>query len=61
MIISKKKPIYQINERLKHYLERYDREVKLPTSYEDLTRWSQGMTLYDADGKDTLWESDLPQ
>lgn len=57
MIISKKKPIYFINDRLKHYLERYDREVKLPLSYEDLTRWSQGMTLYDADGKDTLWES----
>ena len=57
MEISKKKPYYPIKKKLRSYLEKYDRETKLPVSYDDLTRWNGGFPIYDDSGTDTLWES----
>lgn len=57
MHISKKKPSYPISTQLRKYLEKYDRETKLPVSYEDLMRWKGGFPIMDKNGKDTLWES----
>lgn len=55
--ISKKKPIYPVIQKLRHYLKEYDRESKLPVTYNDLLRYSSSFPLMDKSGNDTLWES----
>lgn len=57
MDISKKKPHYPVSEELRKYLEDYEREIKLPVSYDDLLRYDGGIPIYDKKGNDTLWES----
>lgn len=54
---SLKKPIFPVNERLRHYLLRYGREIKLPASYSDLMRFTYSVPLKDKNGKDTQWET----
>jgi hypothetical protein len=56
-LISKKKLVYKINPDLRSYLVKYGREVKLPVEYEDLLRYHNSITLYDKEGRDTLWET----
>lgn len=56
-IISKKKNIYPISLCLRDYLINNDREISLPISYEDLTRYVNSMALHDKSNKDTLWET----
>ena len=56
-IISKKKKIFKISSYLREYLELYGRERRLEISYEDLTRYSSSIALFDHYGKDTLWET----
>lgn len=56
-IISKKKNIYPIRKALRSYLLKYDREIALPISYEDLLRYDNSIALIDWRGKDTLWET----
>ena len=55
--ISKKKECFPVNKQLRHYLKKYDRETKLPVSYNDLLRYTSAFPLRDKNGKDTLWES----
>src|SRR5699024_11556200 len=55
--ISKKKVFYPINIAFREYLESYDREIKLPLSYEDLRYYDNTISLYDEKGIDTLWET----
>lgn len=55
--ISKKKIFYPINIAFREYLESYDREIKLPLSYEDLKYYDNTIPLYDEKGIDTLWET----
>ncbi|TVR82630.1 MAG: hypothetical protein EA412_01365 [Chitinophagaceae bacterium] len=55
--MSKKKPFYKINPSLRKYLRAYNREFKLPVSYEELAYHQSTIDLYDKDGKNTLWES----
>ena len=55
--ISKKKKLFNINKGLFEYLAQYNRLTELPVQYEDLLRYDNSITLYDKDGKDTLWES----
>ncbi len=55
--ISKKKPSFPINKSLRGYLRAFSREIKLPVSYTDLTRYSNAFPLYNEKGQDTLWES----
>jgi len=56
-IISKKKKIYKISPHLREYLELYGRERILDVTYEDLTRYTSSVALFDHSGKDTLWET----
>lgn len=53
--ISQKKPSYPTSDLLKDYLDRYNRYIKIPISYEDLERFSGSVTVYDKKDKDTLW------
>jgi hypothetical protein len=55
VVISKKKPAYSINPRLRQYLRKYRRETLLPLAYSDLLRFSEAFPLMDKHGKDTLW------
>jgi hypothetical protein len=57
MDISKKKPAYTISPPLRLYLEKFDRDMKLPVSYEGLMHWKEGFPIMDKNGVDTLWES----
>lgn len=53
---SKKKPIFPVNNDLRQYLVKYNREVKLPVSYGDLQRYTYTTPLKDKHGKETAWE-----
>ena len=57
-MITKKKLIYTINEPLREYLKHQERE-STAICYDDLTRYSNSIPLYDHNGKDTLWETVL--
>ena len=54
---SKKKPIFHVNTKLRSYLKKYGREVKLSASYKDLLRFTYSIPLKDKKGNDTLWET----
>lgn len=56
-LISRKKKLYRINNQLRKYLLKYNRESKLQISYADLLRYDNAIVLYDLFGKDTLWQS----
>src|SRR5690349_23500938 len=52
-----KKPFYPISESLRLYLKRYEREVRLPVTYDDLyNNLSFSVALKDKEGKPTEWE-----
>lgn len=53
---SRKKPMYPVNERLRHYLKLHGREVKLPVTYDNLLNYTWSNPIIDKNGKDTLWE-----
>ncbi|MFT2010150.1 hypothetical protein ACMA1I_15860 [Pontibacter sp. 13R65] len=55
--ISKKKQFYPIVSQLRKYLKAYDRQLKLPISYEDLLHFTESFPYYDKKGNDTLWET----
>ena len=57
MEISKKKPFFPVNNQLETYLNEFGRIISLPISYDDLLRYSEGFSLLDKNGEDTLWES----
>jgi len=57
-MITKKKLIYTINEPLREYLKHQERE-STAICYDDLTRYSNSIPLYDNNGHDTLWETVL--
>lgn len=57
--ISRKKPIYPIREPLYKYLKHYQREARLPVTYNDLRGFREAVPLMDKKGKDTLWESPI--
>lgn len=56
-IISKKKQVYPITDRLRTYLSKYGRAVELPIEYLELQRYDNSVPLYDRYNKDTLWET----
>ena len=53
--ISKKKPSYPVNSKLKGYLKSYKRDIKIPVFYDDLTRFQGSVVVYDKNDEDTLW------
>jgi hypothetical protein len=56
-LISKKKIIYPINDRLRAYLIKYGRQVDIPIHYKELLRCTNSIALFDYKGNDTLWET----
>jgi hypothetical protein len=54
---SKKKIFYPIENPLKQYLLKYDREMKLPLQYSDMLRFNLSTPLLDKNDKDTLWQT----
>jgi hypothetical protein len=54
-LIKKKKTIYPISEPLRKFLIAYKKEIDIPISYSDLTRFTSSINLYDKKGEDTLW------
>jgi hypothetical protein len=53
---SRKKPMFPVNEPLRHYLKVHGREVKLPVTYNNLLNYTWSVPIKDKNGKDTLWE-----
>ena len=53
--MSQKKPSYPISNLLEDYLNRYNRYMKIPISYEDLERFSGSVSVYNQKEEDTLW------
>lgn len=52
-----KKPFFAIKEPLRDYLKKYEREVKLPVTYDDLyNNLSYSVPIKDKHGKRTEWE-----
>ncbi len=56
-LISKKKPTYPITDELLKYLTRHGRTIQIPVYYDDLLRFQGSITIFDKNGKDTLWVS----
>ena len=54
---SRKKPFFQVKDRLGSYLKKHGREVKLPVAYKDLLHFIASTPLKDKRGQDTLWET----
>jgi hypothetical protein len=52
---TNKKPSYPINESLRGYLARFNRDIEIPVRYSQLLHWEDAMPLYDKNGDDTLW------
>lgn len=53
---TRKKPMYPVNNALRHYLKLHGREVKLPVTYNNLLNYTWSTPIKDKNGKDTLWE-----
>ena len=59
MITTLRKPVYPISPGLRGYLSRYEREIELPVTYEDLRHFRESPPLADKTGRDTLWQTVL--
>ncbi len=57
--ISRKKPIFPVSDNLRKYLHLYQRDARLPISYEDLLAFTESFPILDKEGKDTLWEQPI--
>lgn len=57
VLTTLRKPVYPIHPQLREYLARYSREIRLPVNYADLRYFSECASLYDRDGRDTLWQT----
>jgi len=57
--IEYKKPFYPVKAHLRQHLKRYSRQMALPFTYEDLTRYNDLIPIYDDEGDETLWYSVL--
>lgn len=57
--ISRKKPIFPVSAALQKYLKKYQRESKLPITYNDLLMFDESYPIMDKYGKDSLWEGPI--
>lgn len=57
-LITKKKLLFPVDAPLRAYLADHDRNAEA-IDYEELTRYSNAIPLYDSQGVDTLWETVL--
>tara|TARA_B110000483_G_scaffold162421_1_gene192494 strand:- start:503 stop:1567 length:1065 start_codon:yes stop_codon:yes gene_type:complete len=53
--ISLKKPSYPVSSRLKAYLQKFNRNIRLPIFYDDLLRFQGSVEVFDKNDKNTLW------
>lgn len=53
--IAFRKPVYPVIPELTAYLEKYNRTTRSPLLYDDLLRFSGGISVFDKEGNDTLW------
>lgn len=53
--ISKRKPSFPVSKKLHDYLNRYNRNVRIPIFYDDLLRFQGSIVVYDKNDNDTLW------
>ncbi|HXC05021.1 MAG TPA: hypothetical protein VNZ86_09740 [Bacteroidia bacterium] len=54
-LISRKKTVFKISPILRKYVRKYGREENIPLDYSDLTEYTEHISLYDRNKKDTLW------
>lgn len=52
-----KKPVFPVSDSLLAYLRQTHRETDVPIAYADLLHHTSAVTLFDKNGKDTLWET----
>nr|WP_316788714.1 hypothetical protein [Pedobacter frigoris] len=57
--ISRKKPIFPVSSALQKYLKTYQRDSKLPITYNDLLMFTESYPIMDKYGKDSLWEAPI--
>lgn len=57
--ISRKKPIFPVSPALQKYLRAYQRESKLPITYNDLLQFDESYPIMDKYEKDSLWEGPI--
>lgn len=57
--ISRKKPTYPVGFGLGKYLRFYQRDAKLPVTYQDLLNFTETVPVLDKFGNDTFWEAPL--
>jgi len=57
--IALKKPIFRVSTALQKYLRAYERESKLPISYDDLLQFDESFPIMDKNGKDSLWQGPI--
>ncbi|WP_026915490.1 hypothetical protein [Christiangramia portivictoriae] len=54
-LMSQKKPAFPVNDRFNRYLQKYNRNTKIPVFYDDLLRFSGSVVVYDQHDEDTFW------
>lgn len=54
-LMSRKKPTFPVKEKLQKYLDKYNRSIKIPVSYDDLLRFQGSVVVYDQHDEDTYW------
>ena len=57
--ISRKKPIYPVSPSLQKYLKKYQRDGRMPVTYQDMMQFDETVPILDKKGHDTLWEIPL--
>lgn len=57
--IALKKPVYPVSPALLKYLKAYERESKLPISYDDLLMFDESFPIMDKNGNDSLWKGPI--
>ena len=56
-IVTKKKPVYRMDDNLRGYLKSYGRSLDIAVTYERMLGFHVAAPLLDDDGDDTLWQS----
>ncbi len=57
LVPSRKKTSYQVNDEFGSYLQKHNRNVKLPLEYSEMLRFVNVIPLLDSSGNDTFWKT----
>ena len=58
-MISRKKRVYPVSAGFRSYLQNFGRLQPLPVAFDDLSRYTESIPVYNKRGDDTLWETVL--